>query len=85
LIESKKDKVKHLIPVALKFEELQKICIEFEFDSAKIDEYLQFLEIDEKYKNVEAYQWQETKSKEQKQMERQRKKLEAEREKYRKA
>lgn len=39
-IIAKKEQVKHLIPSALKEEELTKICVDFEFEEAKIDEYL---------------------------------------------
>jgi hypothetical protein len=51
----------------LKAEEVRKICIEFEFDNDKITEYLKFLEIDDKYKGIKAYEWNETKTREQKQ------------------
>jgi hypothetical protein len=54
-VNAKQEQYRHLIPAALKTEELQKICVEFEFDEEKINEYLKFLEIDEKYKNVEGY------------------------------
>lgn len=72
-----------MIPSALKSEEILKICVDFEFDEKKIDEYLMCYEIEEKYKGLEAYQWQETKTKEAKTQERKKKKLEAEREKRR--
>lgn len=58
--------MRHLIPSALKPEELQKICVDFEFEESKIDEYLSCLEVDEKYRNLEAFQWQQTQTKEQK-------------------
>lgn len=36
----KQEEIKHLIPSALKPEELKKICIDFEFEEDKINEYL---------------------------------------------
>lgn len=41
----------------LKAEEVRKICIEFEFDDERIKAYLAVYEIEDKYKDVEAYQW----------------------------
>ena len=63
-IIDKKAQVKHLIPSALKEEELTKICVDFEFEEEKIDEYLKCLEIDEKYRGIAAFEWQQTQSKE---------------------
>lgn len=40
---------------ALKSDELKKICIDFEFEEEKIDEYLKCLEVEEKYKDLPAY------------------------------
>jgi hypothetical protein len=39
----------------LKAEEVRKICVEFEFEEEKIDEYLRFYDIEEKYKDVAAF------------------------------
>ena len=83
-IFDKKAQVQHLIPSALKEEELTKICVDFEFEEAKIDEYLKCLEIDEKYRGIAAFEWQQTQSKEQKLHERKQKQLQAERERRRK-
>jgi hypothetical protein len=41
----------------LKPEEVRKVCIEFEFDDERIKNYLAAYEIEDKYKGVEAYQW----------------------------
>lgn len=60
-------------------EDVQKICIDFDFEEDKIDEYLKFFEVEAKYKGIPAYEWHETKTKEQKTQERRRKLLEAER------
>jgi len=68
-----------LMPNALKQEELQRICVDFDFDDEKISEYLQCLEIDDKYRDVAGYQWQETKSKEQKANEKKMKRLQEQR------
>jgi hypothetical protein len=57
----------------LKAEELRKICIDFEFEEEKIDEYLNCLEVDKKYKGIEAFEWHQTKTKEQKLHERKQK------------
>ncbi len=54
-VSSKIGQVQHLIPSALKEEEVRKICIDFQFDQAKIDEYLSCYEIEEKYKDLEAF------------------------------
>jgi len=67
----------------LKAEEVRKICIEFDFDLDKIEEYLKCYEIEEKYKGVAAYQWQETLTREQKAQQRKMKYLEAERKRRR--
>jgi hypothetical protein len=57
-------------------EDVQQICIDFEFDEDKIDEYLRFFEVEDKYKDIPAYEWHETKTKEEKGLERRRKLLE---------
>ena len=72
-----------MIPAALKAEELRKLCADFDFDEEKIDEYLKCLEIDEKYRGIQAFEWQETKTTEQKNKDRKLKKLQAERERRR--
>jgi hypothetical protein len=36
-------------------EDIEKICTDFDFEEDKIDEYLRFFEIDEKYKDLPAY------------------------------
>ncbi len=59
------------------------MCIEYDFDLDKIDKYLKCFEIEEKYKDVAAYQWQMTVTREQKQHQRKMKALEAERKKRR--
>ena len=56
-IEQKQYQNAHLIPSALKVLELQKICVDFEFEEEKIDEYLKCLEIDEKYRGLPAFEW----------------------------
>ena len=38
-------------------EEVRKICIEFEFDNEKIERYFAAFIIEDKYKDIEAYQW----------------------------
>jgi hypothetical protein len=63
-IKDKEHKIKHLIPSAIKAEELEKICRDFDFEEAKIDEYLSCLEIDEKYRGLPAFEWQQTQTKE---------------------
>ena len=68
----------------MKADELHRICVDFDFDSTKIDMYLQCLEVDEKYRDVAGYQWQETKSKDQKLNDKKMKKLQAQREQDRK-
>lgn len=72
-IKDKEHKIKHLIPSAIKAEELEKICRDFDFEEAKIDEYLSCLEIDEKYRGLPAFEWQQTQTKEQKLEERRKK------------
>lgn len=47
-------------------EDIKKLCIDFDFDEDKIDEYIKLFEVDDKYKDVPAYQWQETLTREQK-------------------
>jgi hypothetical protein len=59
-----------LIPHAIKEEELHKICVDFGFDEEKIDEYLKCLDVNEKYKGIAAFEWQQTMTKEQKAHER---------------
>ncbi len=41
----------------LKADEVSKICSEFDYDRAKIEEYLKSYEIEDKYRDVPAYQW----------------------------
>lgn len=60
-------------------EEVRKICVEFEFDELKIEEYLKVYEIDEKYRDIPAFQWQQTQTREEKAIGRKKKMLEAER------
>ncbi len=55
------------------------ICVDFDFDEEKIDEYLKFFDIDEKYKGIPAFEWHETKTKEQKAHERKKKLMEEQR------
>lgn len=62
-------------------EDVHKICVDFDFEEDKIDEYLKCFEIDEKYKGIPAYEWHQTKTREQKAQERKKKLLEAERQK----
>lgn len=50
----------------LKADEVRKICVEFEFDDEKIHAYLSAYEIEDKYKDVEAYQWNLTQTRSQK-------------------
>jgi hypothetical protein len=59
-------------------EDVAKICVDFDFEEEKIDEYLRLFETDEKYKGIPAYEWQQTKTREQKMQERKRKILEEE-------
>ena len=58
---------------------MHKICVDFDFDDEKISEYLKYLEIDDKYKGIPAYEWQQTLTREQKANERRKKHWEAER------
>ena len=60
---------------------MHKICVDFDFDEEKIDEYLKVFEIDEKYKGIPAFEWHQTKTKEEKAHDRRKKLLEAERKK----
>ena len=60
---------------------MYRICVDFDFEEEKIDEYLKMVEIDEKYKGIPAYEWQQTMTKEQKQQDRKKRLLEAERKK----
>lgn len=57
-------------------DEVAKICIDFDFEEEKIDDYLKCFEVDEKYKGIPAYEWHETKTREQKTQERRKKFLE---------
>jgi hypothetical protein len=50
----------------LKPDEISKLCIAFDFDLAQIDEYLKSYDVEDKYKDVPAFQWQETVTREQK-------------------
>jgi hypothetical protein len=63
-IKGKEEQIKHLIPSAIKAEELEKICRDFDFESDKINEYLACLEVDEKYRGLPAFEWQQTQTKE---------------------
>lgn len=65
----------------LKADEVRKVCIEFEFDDERIKQYLAAYEIEDKYKGVEAYQWNETLTREQKDHKRRQRLAEAERKK----
>jgi hypothetical protein len=56
---------------------VKQVCIDFDFEEEKIDDYLHHLEQDEKYKNLPAFDWHTTMTKEQKAHERKRKLLEA--------
>ena len=38
--------------------EVEEILRDFDFEEAKIDEYLSCLEIDEKYRGLPAFEWQ---------------------------
>jgi hypothetical protein len=64
-------------------DDVAKICIDFDFEEEKIDEYLKMFDIEEKYKNIPAYEWQTTKTKEQKDHERRKKLMDAMRAKWR--
>ena len=57
-------------------EDVHKICVDFDFEEDKIDEYIREFEIEEKYKGIPAYEWHETKTREQKAQERKMKSLE---------
>lgn len=50
----------------LKPDEIKKVCSDFDFDRAKIDEYLKSYDVDDKYRDVPAFQWQQTVTREQK-------------------
>jgi hypothetical protein len=58
-------------------EDVQKICIDFEFEEEKIDEYLNHFDIEQKYKNLPAYEWKTTQTREEKNNARRMKLLEA--------
>ena len=60
-------------------EDVQRICVDFDYEEDKIDDYLRTFEVEEKYKGIPAYEWHETKSREQKAHERKLQRLEAER------
>ena len=60
-------------------EDVQNICVDFDFEEEKIDEYLNTFIVAEKYKGIPAFEWHETKTREQKAEERRKKLLEAER------
>lgn len=38
-------------------EDVHNLCVEFDFEEDKIDEYLKCYEQDEKYKGIPAYEW----------------------------
>lgn len=54
LIKEKQEFCRKNIPI-LKTEEVHKICVEFDFDMDKINEYFRCYEIEDKYKDVPAY------------------------------
>eukprot|EP00350_Pseudokeronopsis_sp_OXSARD2_P005199 CAMPEP_0170545406 /NCGR_PEP_ID=MMETSP0211-20121228/3807_1 /TAXON_ID=311385 /ORGANISM="Pseudokeronopsis sp., Strain OXSARD2" /LENGTH=67 /DNA_ID=CAMNT_0010849303 /DNA_START=298 /DNA_END=501 /DNA_ORIENTATION=+ len=56
-------------------EEVQRICIDFKFEEDKVDEYLKLFDIEQKYKNLPAFEWHSTKTKEEKNMARKKKLL----------
>jgi len=56
-IQHKQQQCQHLVPSALKNSELHKLCVDFEFEEEKIDEYLKCLEIEEKYRGLPAFEW----------------------------
>lgn len=58
---------------------MQKICIDFDFDEDKIDDYLKVYSIEEKYKGIPAFEWHQTKTREQKAHEKKKLRLEEER------
>ena len=64
-------------------DEVHKICVEYDFDEEKIDEYFKCYEIEEKYKNIPAYEWHQTMTREQKVQSRKLKHMEAERKRLR--
>jgi hypothetical protein len=43
---------------------VQKICVDFEFDEDKIEDYLKTYAIEEKYKGIPAFEWHQTKTRE---------------------
>lgn len=45
-------------------EDIKQHCIDYEFDEDKIREYIKCHEVGEKYKDLPAFQWQETKTRE---------------------
>lgn len=58
---------------------MHKICVDFDFDEDKIEDYLKVYSVEEKYKGIPAYEWQQTKTREQKAHEKKKAKLEEER------
>jgi len=45
-------------------EDVQNICVDFDFEEEKIDEYLNTFIVAEKYKGIPAFEWHETKTRE---------------------
>ena len=41
-------------------EDVHKICVDFDFEEEKVDEYLKYFEIEQKYKDIPAYEWHTT-------------------------
>lgn len=50
-----------------------RVCIDFDFDKKKIQNYLKKYETDDKYKGLEEYEWQSTQTRQEKEDERKRK------------
>lgn len=77
------DRVRHCADHVriLKADEVRRICIDFEFDAERVEEYLAVYAVEEKYKGIDAFQWQETVTVEQKNQMRRKKKMESERKK----
>ncbi len=78
IVKSKVADCKGVLKI-LKPEEIRRVCIEFEFEEERIDAYIKCYSIEEKYKDVAAFQWQETLTREQKAHNRRLKLLEVER------
>ncbi len=55
------------------------MCVEYSFDLEKIDEYLRCYEVDKKYEDVAAFQWQMTVTRQEKNLQRRLRLMEAER------